>query len=64
MSKYEKEIMETMMEGIFIHRWNSDKSAIESVLTEKEIIEIYKNIREDLKKAGFEIIKVKNHATD
>jgi hypothetical protein len=51
------EIDEVLLEAIWISRWNKDKTALTAVLTPEESIKMCKDIKQELDKAGYEIVK-------
>jgi len=48
-----------LLEAVWLMRWNKDKTALSAVLSVKEAEKMCKDIRKELKKAGYTITKIK-----
>lgn len=48
---------EALLEAIWISRWNKDKTSLTSVLSVEESIKMCEDIKKELDKAGYKIIK-------
>lgn len=46
----------TLLEAIWLMRWNESKTSMAAVLTEEEALKMCKDIVEELNKAGYSII--------
>lgn len=47
----------TLLEAVWVMRWNKEKTGMHAVLTEEEAHRVCKDILEELDKAGFQIVK-------
>lgn len=55
-----EELELTLLEAVWILRWNKDKTAMTAVLTEEEATQICKDIIEVLNNAGYDIVRKPN----
>jgi hypothetical protein len=55
-----EELELTLLEAVWLMRWNKDKTAMAAVLTEDEAIQMCKDIVEELNNAGYEIVRKPN----
>jgi len=55
----DKDISDAMMEAIWIMRWNKEETAMTSVLTSDETMQMCINLIKELNNAGYKIVKQK-----
>ena len=55
-----EELELTLLEAVWLMRWNKEKTAMTAVLTEEEATQMCKDIVDELDKAGYEIVRKDN----
>lgn len=53
----EEELQLALLEGIWLMRWNEEKTAMSAVLTVEEAQQMCKDIVDELDRAGYKIVK-------